>query len=377
MAVERALQILSTTGATDREIPFSGRDIEIGREGSGIACPDDVEMANRQARVAVEGDGVRIHQLGEGSGIWLRVDGQRGRLLRSGDQIWLGSQILVVRLKDDAWQIRHHGPDGRLREVHALQGDGLFVGRASELALDLDDSRLSRRHAQLVLEGHDLRLYDRSAHNGTWCRVVRDELLSDGDEFRISTNRFRLVEREISMPDDDSGGAGPKGRSEAPTQEPRRARGLAARLRRLGSARREESSADDASESRTESHDPSIAETRVETSSTESTGKALVVIDAGSESVSIEVEAGRTILEAVREAGLERGEPVDWECGDGGCGVCVLGVVEGADRLDPPDPSTGEMKTIQITEQVVPDPNKYRLACLARVRGTVRLRKLT
>ena len=103
----------------------------------------------------------------------------------------------------------------------------------------------------------------------------------------------------------------------------------------------------------------------------------LLVIDSDSGSVSLEVEAGKTVLEAVQEAGLERGEPVDWECGDGGCGVCVVGVVEGADRLAPPDPATGEMKTIQITEQVAPDPMKYRLACLARVRGTVRLKKLT
>ena len=54
----------------------------------------------------------------------------------------------------------------------------------------------------------------------------------------------------------------------------------------------------------------------------------------------------------------------------------VRGVVEGADRMDPPDPASGEMKTIQITEQVVPDASKYRLACLARVRGPVRLRRL-
>jgi len=106
-------------------------------------------------------------------------------------------------------------------------------------------------------------------------------------------------------------------------------------------------------------------------------GPILLVIDSAAGSVSLEVEAGKTVLEAVQEAGLERGEPVDWECEDGGCGVCVVGVVEGAGRLDPPDPATGEMKTIQITEQVAPDPTKYRLACLARVRGTVRLRKLT
>ena len=103
----------------------------------------------------------------------------------------------------------------------------------------------------------------------------------------------------------------------------------------------------------------------------------LLVLDSEAGSVALEVEAGQTVLEAVQGAGLERGDPVDWECGDGGCGVCVMQVLEGANRLDPPDPSSGEMKTIQIAERLVPDPQKYRLACLARIRGTVRLRKLT
>jgi ferredoxin len=106
-------------------------------------------------------------------------------------------------------------------------------------------------------------------------------------------------------------------------------------------------------------------------------GQVLIVIDSDSGSLALEAPVGTTILEAVQASGAERGPQVDWECGDGGCGVCILGVVEGADRMDPPDPATGEMKTIQITEQVAPDPSRYRLACLARVRGAVRLRKLT
>ena len=105
--------------------------------------------------------------------------------------------------------------------------------------------------------------------------------------------------------------------------------------------------------------------------------QVLIVIDSDSGSLTLEAPVGATILEAVQASGAERGPQVDWECGDGECGVCVLGVVEGADRMDPPNPATGEMKTIQITEQVAPDPNRYRLACLARVRGAVRLRKLT
>ena len=105
--------------------------------------------------------------------------------------------------------------------------------------------------------------------------------------------------------------------------------------------------------------------------------RALLVIDSDDEPVMLEVETGKTVLEAVQEAGLERGTPIDWECLDGRCGVCVVGVIEGADRLDPPDRATGEMRTIQITEQVIPDPTQYRLACLARIRGTVRLRRIS
>ena len=101
-----------------------------------------------------------------------------------------------------------------------------------------------------------------------------------------------------------------------------------------------------------------------------------VVIDSEQGQFSLSVEPGLTILEAIRQAGFERGQPLDWECGDGGCGVCVVGIVEGAEAILPTDPDSDEMKTIQITEQVAPDPSRYRLACLARVRGNIRVRKL-
>jgi ferredoxin len=186
--------------------------------------------------------------------------------------------------------------------------------------------------------------------------------------------------------------AEPNSPAAAQTENPRRSLGLGARLRRLG--RRFEGPGGNASDSaaRSESGTRVIRETSREQSdaiaesvpergelegeSALEAGKCLLVLDSDGGGVSLEAAIGQTILEAVQEAGLTRGEPVDWECGDGGCGVCVMGVVEGADRLDPPDPATGEMRTIQITEQVVPDPTQYRLACLARVRGTVRLRKL-
>jgi len=391
VSVEHVLQVVDAEGEVAREVPLRAGGLEIGRTASGIACPDDVDMAEHHARVDLEGETLRIRDSGEGSGVWLRIEGTRGRLLRSGDQIWLGAQILVVREGADAtWQIRHHGPDGHLRETHDVPGMGLFVGRTSDLVLDLDDSRLSRRHAQFVVDGDGLRLYDRGAHNGTFVKLTADESLVAGDEFRAATSRFRYLAREAlsnesdagNLRSSDEGSPGERAVDAEPTrvvgtprEEARPSRGLAARLRRLGGEPR---SADPVHESGPESELAGGTAEPDETVVDESgAAPVLIVLDSDAGSVSIETKPGKTILEAVREAGLERGEPVDWECGDGGCGVCVLGVVEGADRIDPPDPESGEMKTIQITEQVVPDPKRYRLACLARVRGTVRLRKLT
>ena len=58
-----------------------------------------------------------LSDAGEGSGVWLRLMGSDGRLLKSGDQIWLGAQILVIRRHDAQWEIRHHGSDGRFRKA--------------------------------------------------------------------------------------------------------------------------------------------------------------------------------------------------------------------------------------------------------------------
>ncbi len=425
------LQLLTRDESVAREVILEQGELEIGRVGDGFACPDDTAMADRHARLSFVGNKITIADSGKGSGVWLRIKGSAGRLLRSGDQVWLGAQILIFQRQEEAagvrWEIHHHGPDGQRLESYRVPARGLFVGRDSDLILDAEDLRLSRRHAQLMPEGDGLRLYDRGAHNGTYLKLSEMETLTPGGEFRLSANRFRVVVRggaQAKAFETDTGiEAAPVARSGddldedatvlitvepgapvgAQLDEPRRSLGLGARLRRLGrrfdrrdiepvqpATRRdhgtgiiEEDNGDPGGGVTDPSEIPSdatiVSEHGLGLGSAEAdleAGKCLLVLDAEGTSHSLEATMGQTILEAVQEAGLARGEPVDWECGDGGCGVCVMGVVEGADRLDPPDPATGEMRTIQITEQVVPDPKKYRLACLARVRGTVRLRKL-
>jgi len=479
---EWVVQGLAADGSVESEVTLPDGEFEIGRQAEGLACPEDDQMADRHARLEHSETGVKLEDLEAGSGVWIRVRGTDGRPLEDGDQIWVGAQILVVRREAERWQVRHHGPGGRLRAKHDVPEEGFLIGRASDLVLDLMDGQLSRRHAQIAFVAGELRFFDRGAHNGSYLRLRAPEPVEDGSEFRIATHRFRLKGRVLQTDDPETAGSQGRGlenaastsagepsqeplnegsddpveeatvlslqtessgteseldpssvaQSESPTSEqprpedPRRSHGLGARLRKLGrrisesgSERMPDNAADPISESRADGdaaeriesvaeamadpvpveEEPTILEASVrgdgraepevgivapvaEIQSDAAAKDAapdlvLLVIDSAAGSVSLEVEAGKTILEAVQEAGLQRGEPVDWECGDGGCGVCVVGVVEGADRIDPPDPATGEMKTIQITEQVAPDPRKYRLACLARVRGTVRLRKIT
>ena len=406
-----SVERLSQRGEPVERVELRIGGCEIGRSAGGLACPDDHAMEAVQARIVDRDDDVFVQDAGGGSGVWIRLQDRDGRRLETDDQIWVGAQILVVERDVESevgYRLQHHGSDGGRRGALALPPEGLMIGRASAAPLDPTDALLSRRHAQVVVEEGELRLYDRGARNGTFVRVTAPERLVEGTEFRAGSSRFRFVAapeaESAGAPTDEPGEATDYGSPLAPRDlppkaeraEPERAdraltpivpapAGLGARLRRLGRSQDERGSSPRVPDTRgtdaeTETlYDGSLAPScEPEDDAPEAADpRLLVVIDAGDDSVSIEARPGGTILEAVREAGLERGHPVDWECEDGRCGICILGVVEGADRMDPPDPGTGEMKTIQITEQVAPDPRRYRLTCLARVRGTVRLRKLT
>lgn len=426
---------LTVDGQAAREVALAEDPLEIGRGGCALDFPDDEAMAERHVRLRLQGEAeaaqsVELEDLGTGSGVWLRLTGSDGEPVRDRDQFWLGAQILVLRRSeqdsaavgtDSGWQVHHHGPDGKHRATHEIPASGLLIGRASEWALDPEDALLSRRHLQLAFQEGELFVFDRGAHNGSFRKLRGRESIEAGQEFRAASQRFRLDRRVMpaevgaaipSTGEDDSRprSAAHASASATPAARPGPAVGLGARLRSLGRPQPEpepevaavavapsnssappDPPAEDESERTVVSLPPvdsapdaapdaAVLDTESEPKSPEAAqegSRVLVVIDSAAGSVALEVEPGTTVLEGVQAAGLERGQPVDWECGDGGCGVCIVGVVEGADRMDPPDPATGEMKTIQITEQVAPDPRQYRLACLAKVRGTVRLRKLT
>ena len=117
---EWILEVLAPDGSVTREVPLRDGESELGRIAEGLSFPEDPQMSDVHACIRTTSAGVEWTDSGQGSGIWLRIRDDDGRPLVAQDQIWLGSQILVVMREGDRWMLRHHGPDGELVESHEV-----------------------------------------------------------------------------------------------------------------------------------------------------------------------------------------------------------------------------------------------------------------
>jgi len=340
---------LRPDGEASEQWRVTKKEFEIGRKAGDLAIEDDVYLADHHATLVLEDGEAFIADTGEGSGVWLRVDGSDGTVLESGAQIWVGAQILVAEQGAGGWQVRHYGPEGNPVGTHPVGAQGLFVGRGSDLVLDPKDNSLSRRHCQLVAADGGLRIFDRGASNGTWVKVDGSVLVPSGAEFKMGTRRFRFEmqsEVEKLAPDEVVEEAPRQPETTLPGSEQPAVPAAAAPASEAPAAAPAAPAAD---------------------------GAVVVQFEHDEFPTSWEVPEGKTILQAFMDQGGTQDEPLGWECKKGRCGLCVVQILEGADQFEPTDPGSGEMKTIQVAEGVEPDPSKYRLCCLARLKGPVKL----
>src|SRR5206468_7294912 len=73
------------------------------------------------------------------------------------------------------------------REIPLADGENL-IGRDPAAAVSIDEARVSRHHARIVIDGGRARLEDLASKNGTWLggrRIDSPERLSDGDVIRV------------------------------------------------------------------------------------------------------------------------------------------------------------------------------------------------
>jgi len=365
---------LNPDGSVEETFPTSKDPVSIGRQGADLVFADDVYMADHHAGIVkkkgdAKGDDYVLEDSGAGSGVWLRAQGVAGRPVGEGDAIWIGSQILVVTKKDGRWAIAHHNPDGAYQATYPLGERGVFVGRRAEVTLDPGDLSLSRRHAQIRPDGAGLAVFDLGSTNGTYVKLSAPTRLKSGDEFRVASKRlrFEIVARVAKLASTDVVVDAPPAppppapiEAAPPAPAPVAAPAPAAAAKPAAAA-------------------PAAA---VEGSA--------VAIDHPEFPVTYGASATEDILHAYFKSLKERfpgcktsksGEPTDhmdeplgWECKVGLCGLCAVEIVEGADNFLPPAPGSPEMNTIENKAFLEADPKKFRLTCVAKVKGPVKLK---
>ena len=348
---------LQPDGSVEESFPVTKDTTRIGRAAGEIAFPQDVYMADQHATVIHRGEQYLIEDNGTGSGVWIRVPAGQGRALADGDTVWVGAQILMVTKSDQGWAVAHYSSDGVYRAAHPVLDKGILVGRGTPIPLDPSDMGLSRRHAQFRIEDGSLKVFDLGSTNGTYVKITGPLALSNGDEVRIASKRLRFesvtqaaklapTDVIVDVPLHPTAPA-----AAAPTPAPEA--------------------------------QPAAAPAAVPA------GMIAVSIEHTEHPVSFGVTPGQDLLHGYFEYIKVRfpdcklsnkGEPKDhmdeplgWDCKVGLCGACAVQIKDGADNFTPVDPGSPEIKTITNVVGLDPDPRKYRLACLAKITGPVKL----
>jgi len=87
-------------------------------------------------------------------------------------------------------------PEHPARTLVLVPGGSVRIGRAAELEVSLDDSRVSRVHATVRYDGGAVRVEDRDSSNGTWLgeqRVQGTLALASGAQFRVGGTRITVL----------------------------------------------------------------------------------------------------------------------------------------------------------------------------------------
>ncbi len=101
--------------------------------------------------------------------------------------------------RDEEFALRFEA-GARAGEVFPLPaGREIIVGRAPDLDITLDDSRVSRRHAAIVIDGGQVAIRDLDSRNGIFVNGQRSEKarLKPGDRVRIGAS---VIVLEVAVP---------------------------------------------------------------------------------------------------------------------------------------------------------------------------------
>ena len=186
--------------------------LDVGRRGTA-ALADDPFVSPRHARFVVDADELRVRDLDSLNGIFLRLPANVPTVLRTGDVVLLGAQVLRFEALDggilpaavEADTNLFGSPSkprfGRLVEVtcegtprstYVIGMETVLVGRESTDLVFSDDPHLSRRHAELRVVDGAMTVTDLASSNGTFLRLRGETVLEHGAQLRLGQQRLRV-----------------------------------------------------------------------------------------------------------------------------------------------------------------------------------------
>lgn len=205
-------------GGQEHELRLSGETVTIGRDRENTVVLDDDHVSRRHARIERDGDGCRIVDLGSANGTRVATEELEPRApqsLSDGGTVTIGPFALTLHFAPEriasapdtpteagativtpaagATVIAPHAerlvvstPSGAT-EV-ALKGEVIALGRSSDCDVVIDESVVSRRHAEIRRVDDGWEIADAGSLNGLTFggEKIQSRRLKDGDVVSIS-----------------------------------------------------------------------------------------------------------------------------------------------------------------------------------------------
>lgn len=294
----------------------------LGRKAD-VSFPQDSALNDVHAVIQVRAGKYIIEDQGSEAGVLYQSDVERTIDLDRGSVVRAGRQWLVVGDRKLANSVTHYDETGKRLAQFELKPGTTVIGRQSpDVTIAPDDGALSRRHFSLTYKDKDglVVLKDLGSANGTQVRVSRPMRLRDGD-------RIMLGQQVLEFRDDGKIVQPPTNVSLTSVKMP-----LSVAIATAGQG--------------AASAGPGVF--------FEGVNKLAPCA------------AGQTICEAAEKAGIK----LDADCHQGVCGMDPVKIISGSEHLNP----MGGTERSTLEDLCSLDTTTHRLACMARVSGTVKVK---
>ena len=341
-----ALVSILPSGVEANEYPLKPEGATSVGRNADVSFPQDPALSDVHVVIAVTDGKYILQEQGTEAGVLFQSNIERSTELDRGAVIRAGRQWLVVGDRKRANTVVHYNEAGHRITQFELKEGTTVVGRQSpDITIAPDDGSLSRRHFSLTFKGGTVVMKDLGSANGTQVRVSAPMRLRDGDRIMLGQQvlEFRddrkIVQPATNVSLDTSVGV-PR---EAVQQSV-----AAAALKPAAAPAAPAPAAAAAAAAPGKSAD----------------GAAPGVFFEGLNKLA-PCMAGQTIFEAAEKNGIK----LEADCHQGVCGMDPVKVLSGGEHLN----AIGGTERSTLEDLCSVEPGPYRLACMARVSGAVKV----